>query len=117
MAFKARKLRHRIDIEKLTNRQDSETGDNRLAWSVIHSNIPAEIAPLSVREFISSQALQSQIVARIVIRHIEGLDASMRIIHRTALGTRIYNPQGWQADADSGIEYLTAPCTQGTDEG
>jgi hypothetical protein len=37
----------------------------------------------------------------------------MRLLH----GSRIYNPQGWLADPVSGIEYLTAPCSEGVNDG
>jgi len=83
------------------------------SWLQVAANVPAQIVPLSVREFIASQSVQSGITTRIVIRYRAGLDAAMRILHNG----RIYNPQGWLADADSGIQYLTAPCSEGLNEG
>lgn len=62
---------------------------------------------------MNSQSTQSQVTARITIRARAGLTASMRIIHNG----RFYNPEGWFADPDSGLEYLTAPCREGTNEG
>ena len=37
----------------------------------------------------------------------------MRIVHKT----KIYNPAGFLADPDSGLEYVTVPVTQGVNEG
>lgn len=115
MAFNHRKLRHRIDIERKTTKQDQDTGENRELWETFLKDVPAEIAPLSAREFIQSQAVQGAITARITIRYHAGLDSSMRIVH-TATG-KIYNPQGWLPDPDSGIHWLTAPCSEGVNQG
>lgn len=112
MAFDPRKLRHRVDIERPLVQVDG--GGNRVTtWEAVAKDVPAEIVALSVREFISSQAMQSQIVARITIRTRPGLDAAMRIVHN---GT-VYNPQGWLPDPDSMQSYVTAPCTAGTNDG
>lgn len=111
MSLAAGRLRHRISIQRPVNTQDSN-GDMVLDWEDVATDIAAAIEPLSVREFIASQSMQSQITARIVIRYRDGLNATMRILH----GSRVYNPQGWLADADSGLEYLTAPCSAGAND-
>ena len=109
----ARELRHRVTIERRTSKQDVDTGDTITGWSPLWTNVPAKIAPVSVREFIASQAMQSGIVARITIRYRTGLTPDMRVVHNG----KIYNPQGWLPDLDSGLCYLTAPCTEGVNEG
>jgi len=108
-----RELRHRVDIQSRSQVQDFETGEMTTVWGDLYTNVPAKISPLSVREFVTSQAMQSGITARITIRWRAGLTADMRIVHNG----RVYNPQGWLADPDSGLEYLTAPCTEGLNEG
>lgn len=82
------------------------------SWSDI-ATVWAAIEPLSAREFIAASATQSQIDARIVIRYRAGLTPDMRIIH----GAKIYNPHGFLADAESGLEYLTIPVSTGVDDG
>ena len=109
----SRELSHRIRIERKANKQDPVSGEINSGWSLVADKVPAKVSPLSVREFIASQALQSAIVARITIRYRSGLTADMRVVHRD----KIYNPQGWLADEDSGLSYLTAPCTEGVNEG
>jgi SPP1 family predicted phage head-tail adaptor len=109
----ANRLRHRITIQRPITQQDPETGQLTTNWVAVATNIAAAIEPSSVREFVAAQAMQSQVIARIVIRYRPGLTAQMRILH----GSRIYNPQGWLADPDSGIEYLTAPCSEGVNQG
>jgi SPP1 family predicted phage head-tail adaptor len=108
-----RELRHRVDIESRVSKQDPDTGDVSVKWQTLHAGVPARIAPLSVREFVASQSMQSSITAKITIRYHAGLTAGMRIVHNG----KIYNPQGWLADLDSGVDYLTAPCTEGVNDG
>lgn len=106
-------LRHRITIQRPKTTQDATTGQTSTVWINVATDIAAAIKPLSVREFIASQQMQSEISTRIVIRYREGLTADMRILHKT----QIYNPQGWLPDPDSGLEYLTAPCSLGANNG
>lgn len=109
----AGELRHQITIQKRVDSRDATTGAITFEWQDVCQNIPARVTALSVKEFMASAAMQSQIVARIKIRYREGLDAKMRIIHKG----QIYNPAGWLPDPDSGEEYLTAPCSLGVNEG
>lgn len=114
--FKAGRLRHRVAIQEYVYQgQDPETGEEIRVWSTVagFESVPCAIEPLSAREFIASQSTQSQIVARIVMRYREGLDASMRIVHKG----KIYNPQGFLPDIDSGLEYMTVPVSTGVNEG
>jgi SPP1 family predicted phage head-tail adaptor len=114
MSLSAGRLRHRITIEKqVAGQQDPVTGYSKTKWVVFAEDIAAEVAAVSVREFVASQVMQSQVIARITVRYREGLDATMRILHRG----KIYNPQGWLPDPDSGLEYLTAPCSEGVNSG
>lgn len=108
MALSAGRLRHRIRIERPDYTQDPITGEMVLSWELVADKVPAAIEPLSAREFIAAQATQSAVTARIVIRRRD-IDATMRIIHRG----RIYNIHGVLADPESGLEYLTLPCSEG----
>lgn len=125
MSIDAGRLRHRIRIERMAYAldsngdvyQDPQTGETRQEWVEVRT-VWAAIEPLSAREFIQSSALQSQITARIVIRYMDGLDASMRLVHvRKGRPNVIYNPAAFLPDVESGLEYLTAPCSQGVNEG
>lgn len=109
----AYKLRHRIRIERPGYEQDSVTGEMVLSWELVAEKVPAAIEPISAREFIAAQAAQSAVTARIVIRRRDGVDATMRIIHRG----RIYNIHGVLPDPKSGLEYLTLPCSMGVNDG
>lgn len=111
--IEAGRLRHRIDIQEALESQDLVTGAVEVTWVTIHANVPAAVEPLSVREFLASQQAQSEVSVRIVIRYLPDLKASMRILHEG----KIYNPAGFLADKDSGLEYLTIPCSSGVNQG
>lgn len=111
--IEAGRLRDRITIEQRADVQDATTGAMVPTWTVFADGVPAEIQDVSVREFVAGQALQSAVTTRITIRRMEGLTADMRIRH----GDRIYNPQGFLADKESGRVYLTIPCSEGVNDG
>lgn len=125
MTMEAGKLRHEVRIERLdylrdeTGQaiQDDSTGETVQQWVEV-AIVWASIEPLSAREFIASAKTQAEIVARIVIRYRDGLDASMRLVHvRTGRPDVIYNPAEFLPDKESGLDYLTAPCSRGVSEG
>lgn len=115
MSMQAGRLRHRIAIQQKVQAQNPVTGAITHTWQTVAGmeSVPASIEPLSVRELLAAQAVQSEMIARITIRYRPGLDATMRILHKG----KIYNPAGWLPDKDSGLEYLTAPVSQGVNEG
>jgi SPP1 family predicted phage head-tail adaptor len=118
MSLSAGRLRHRVDIQDVTYTQDAETGEMTPTWATVHSHIPCAIEPLSVRDYIQSRAAQSEVVARFVIRYRTGITPTMRLLAVcTCHNGRIYNPAGWLEDPDSGLEYLTAPCSEGVNNG
>lgn len=117
MGLAAGKLRHRIRIERLQfavnsagdTIQDPNTGEPVPEWVEVVT-VWAAIEPLSVREFIQSDAKQSQVVARITIRYRSDLDGAVRLVHVRKEGDgAMYNPAGFLPDKDSNLEYLTSP--------
>jgi SPP1 family predicted phage head-tail adaptor len=124
MSIEAGRLRHEIRIEQLENLldsngeviQDESNGTVAQAWVEV-ATVRAAIEPLSAREFIQSQATQSQITARVIIRFRDGLNAAMRLVHvRRDRADVIYNPHGFLADKESGLEYLTIPVSAGVSD-
>lgn len=110
--MKAGDLRHRVSIQQDQSTQDPVSGDMTQEWIEV-GKAWAAIEPLSAREFIAAQASQSKVTTRITIRYRAGIDHTMRLVHNG----RIYNIEGTLADKDSGLEYLTLPCSEGVNEG
>jgi SPP1 family predicted phage head-tail adaptor len=116
MTIEAGRLRHRVRLQRQVQTQDSN-GDMLTEWQTV-ATMWADIQPLSAREFIQSQSLQEQVSARVVIRYRDGIDASMRLVHvRLNRPAVIYNIHGILADKDSGLDYLTLPCSAGVNDG
>lgn len=108
MSLAAGRLRHRVSLQRQEETRDPDSGAVIVAW-VPYAQVWAAVEPLSVKEFIASQAMQSEVSARITIRHRDDVSAKDRVVFRG----KAYNIHGVLADRDSGLEYLTLPCSQG----
>jgi SPP1 family predicted phage head-tail adaptor len=109
--MEAGRLRHRVTIQSMTEAQDGTTGAITESWSAGDTTW-ASIEPLSGREYLAAQEMQSQIMARITIRH-RTVTAKMRVLH----GSTVYNVHAVLPDKDSGTEYLTLMVSQGVNNG
>ena len=105
-------LRQRVLLQRKSYEQDQKSGAMVETWQNV-ANVWASIEPLSVREFIASQAMQAEITARAVIRYRADMEATMRLIHRG----KIYNIIGILADKNSGLEYQTLTLSEGVNDG
>lgn len=109
-------LRHRIVLQSQDHAQDANTGEmvpHWQDWPAQGARHWARVEPLSGREFIAAQAVQSEVSTRIVIRYREGVVSSMRALH---LG-KVYSIQAVLPDSKSGREYLTLMVSEGVTSG
>lgn len=109
MTVKAGDLRHVVALYAFAQTQDPDTGIITEGYSVWAPEVRASVEPLSTREYIASQATQAQATTRIVIRYREGVEATMRVLHRGIFYDLAGPPL---PDKDSGLEYLTLLCKQ-----
>lgn len=107
--MEAGKLRHRISLQRNEFTQDPVTGAIQEGWTE-YAKVWASVEPLSARDLIAAQGVQSKVTARIVIRYRTDIDPAHRIVHR---GT-VYRIEGVLPDKDSGLEYLTVLVSSGT---
>ena len=118
MSIDAGRLRHRVDIEQPVKSQNALTGEWSTVWAAVYESVPVSIEPLSVRDFMQSKSDQSGVSVRIVTRRLDGLTPQMRLVGVCGCHEgRIYNPQGWLEDKESGRSYVTAPCSEGVNVG
>lgn len=110
MPLNAGKLRHRIVIQSQQETQNSTTGAIIVAW-VDLATVWAAIEPISAREYTVAQSEDSKVTTRITIRYRADLTAKMRAYH--AAKNKYYNIEGVLSDKDSGLEYITLPCSEG----
>jgi SPP1 family predicted phage head-tail adaptor len=73
------RLRQRITIQSRGEIRDAD-GGSVAAWADFAASVPAEVVPLSGREFMSATAMQDEIQARITIRYLAGVIPSMRVV-------------------------------------
>lgn len=115
MSLASGKLRHRVTIQRPAYSQDPVTGEQTQSWSDV-ATVWASIEPLSAKEFIAAQSEQSQISCRIMIRNRE-IFTNWRIVHTVNGESNYYNIHGVLRDRNSGLEYLTMPCSLGITDG
>lgn len=108
----AHKLRHRVTIQRLDVSFDSNAGAQSETWVDFCKNEPAEIYPLSGREFIAAQAVQAGVSTRFVLRWRDDLTESMRIVHKG----KYYNIKSILPDP-SLRRHLTILCDSGVNNG
>jgi len=108
----AYKLRHRVTVQELEVSIDSDNGSQVETWVNFAQNEPAEIYPLSGREFIAAQAIQAGISTRFVMRWRDDLTESMRIVHEG----KYYNIKSILPDP-SLRRHLTILCDSGVNNG
>ena len=82
--MRAGRLRHRARIDRRVDTREAGTGAIVTQWVPV-TDRDCELVPLSGRELIAAQAVQSEIIARAVIRHTEGIDPTMRLICRGSI--------------------------------
>ena len=74
------RLRHRITIQSQVHTQDPTTGEDLVTWTTFLADEPAEVVPLSGREFIQSAAAQAAVDTRMTIRWRSGVEPTMRVV-------------------------------------
>lgn len=116
-SYPAGKLRHRMSLQRPDYSVDSTSGAQVLNGWVEVAKIFAAIEPLSAREFMAANAEQARIDTRIVIRNRE-IYTTWRLVHLVhGVAGRQFNIHGVLSDKDSGLDYLTLPCSTGVNDG
>ena len=111
MSLDAGKLRHRLVLQRPVVSLDSD-GAQTHAWEEV-ATVWGAIEPISGREFVQSAAVQSQVTVRITLRWRPDLRADWRISH----AAKPYQIAAVLPDKDSGLEYITCPCSEGPSDG
>lgn len=108
-------MRHWLTFERLVEEMDSD-GARSDVWAPafdVSPTMPADVEPLSGRELIAANAVQSKVTHRIRIRYRDGITAKMRAVERETT----YNIEAVIPDRRSGLRYLTLLASTGTNEG
>lgn len=107
----APRLRHRVTIQMPQNTRDAH-GGTVPGWTVFVDQVPAEVVPLSGREFVAAQAVQAGVTTRITLRDLPGLTAAMRVLHDGAT----YNIKAVLPDPTL-RRHVSIMCEQGVNDG
>jgi SPP1 family predicted phage head-tail adaptor len=106
------KLRQRITLQSQVQTQDANTGEITVTWADWLANEPAEVVPLSGKEFIAAGATQAGVDCRMTIRWRSGVLPTMRVV---------YDGNNYQISAvlpdPSNRRWLTIMCQRGVNDG
>lgn len=112
--IRAGDLNRRVKLQRPTYTQNTTTGEQVLTWVDVDT-VSAKIAPLSVREFIAAQAMQSNISTRIEIRYRDDVIASWRAVHMVnGVPGKVYDIHGPLPDAETGYDHINLACSTGS---
>ncbi len=103
------RLPHRIRLEQPVRAQDHITGEIVTEWQVYKESVAAKVTPLSGREFMSAQAEQAEVVARIQVNYDPNINPTMRAWFRD----KVYVLHGALPDNITGLKWLTLPVSEG----
>ena len=106
------RLRHRVSIQTFTTVQDSNTGAVTDTWANVFTDVPAEVYPMSGREFVAAQGIQAGVTTKITIRDIGSVQPRMRVVH----GSDIYNIKAVLPDPTL-ARHVTLMCEVGVNAG
>ena len=109
--MRAGALRHTVTVQQRTELPDS-FGEPAQTWTTMHADQPASIEPLSGRELINAQAIQSDVTHRVRMRYVAGVETK----HRVAFGTRVFDIRAVRNVNERNIE-LEMLCTEGASAG
>lgn len=104
MGYAAGKMRHKITLQEYVEER-SPYGEVTHQWQDL-TQVWADIAPQSGREYMASQSLQSQIDTRITIRYRPDVGPENRIKYRGML----YKIHAALPDNGSGLATLNLMC-------
>ncbi len=75
----AGKYRHRITLQ-VEERVRLPLGGDRISWRDWRAAVPAEVVPLSGREFTAATAEHGQVTARMEVPFLPGVVNTMRVL-------------------------------------
>ena len=106
------KLQHKVSLQRFETVVDPETGHREQIWKEIASPWVA-IEPISGREFLAAAAERAEVTTRITMYYRADVTAAARIVYRG----KVYNIKAALPDPDTGLEWLTLMCTEGSNDG
>lgn len=83
--MRAGRLRHTVTLQSKSVSRDAVGGES-ITWSTF-ATVPAEVQPLSGREYVAMRQAQADVSVRVRLRYLSGVNPAMRVQH----GSAVYN--------------------------
>lgn len=112
MGIAAGDLRTQVTIQQYGGGGRDEDGFEIASTWTDYAKVWAKITPLSSKDLINAQAVQSEVVARMVVRHRTDITTDMRVVHRG----RVYHiASAGLDDNQNGLIYTTYQLSSGVE--
>lgn len=112
MGLSAGDLRTQVTIQQYGGGGRDDDGFEIASTWTDYAKVWAKITPLSSKDLINAQAAQSEVVARMVVRHRTDITTDMRVVHRG----RVYHiASAGLDDNQNGLIYTTYQLSSGVE--
>ncbi len=81
--MRAGRLRHTVTLQSKSVSRDAVGGES-ITWSTF-ATVPAEVQPLSGREYVAMRQAQADVSVRVRMRYLSGVNPAMRVQHGSAV--------------------------------
>lgn len=119
--MKVGRLRHRLQLQKQVDFEDSSGEIVRDYEDLADGEVWGSIEPMSGREFVAAQQINSEITTRIVIRWRKGIEATTRVTHEldydSPPGLEVYDVVAPLEDPIVNRRWITLLCIKRASEG
>lgn len=112
----AGRLHQYVSVQQRSTAQDAFGGQSTV-WTEVRK-VYAHVEPVSGREALFGQAIQSEITDVVTVRYDPALwaEPSKATSYRLVVGSRILNVRGF-ANIDGGDREVELRCTEGINDG
>lgn len=107
-------MRSTLRVDEKTQTQNA-TGEMVDSWSVFEQEVPAEIAYMSGREFVSGGGVIAGADCRITVRDLPGLNSTMRFVDENDRD-KVYSILAVLPDKTL-RRHMTCVCSSGVNRG
>lgn len=112
----AQRLRYKVSIQRRSTSINAYGENDSNNWIDFAVGVYASIEPFSAKEYMAANATQGEQLVRIIIRYLENVSNTMRVMWQAPTGTRYYDIKGVISDNEKN-RMMTLMCEEGLNDG
>lgn len=112
----AQRLRHKVTIQRRSTSINAYGENESTNWTNFASDVYAGIESFSAREYLTAGATQGERLVKIIIRYMDGINNTMRVLWQAPGGARYYDIKGVLSEGEKN-RMITLMCEEGVNDG